>query len=145
MSKPKVNKISARQRTPPPEQGQTVDVIGCFAQGADTPAEPVVTTQAVDPAPAEAAAPAVAELEAPKPAMESKVPRAPRDQRNGITRPAAGKCREVWDTLDALKAEGRELTFEVLRAAVDSKIADATIRTQRHRWKQYSAEKKDGQ
>jgi hypothetical protein len=91
---------------------------------------------AAEPAPAEASAPA----ETPK------KPAAPKDQRNGITRPTVGnKCTAVWDALDALKEDGKEITFDALRAAVDTKIADATIRTQRQRWKQYNAEKKDGQ
>jgi hypothetical protein len=117
MSKSKAKKISAIQPTPAPEQAQPANALG-----ADAPM-----------------------VESPKPADEIKTPRAPRDQRNGITRPTEGKCRAVWDALDALKADGKELTFEALRLAVDRKIADATTRTQRQRWKQYNAEKKDGQ
>ena len=116
MSKSKAKMISAKPPTPAaPEQTQP-------ANAADAPM-----------------------VETPKPAKEIKTPRAPRDQRNGITRPTEGKCRAVWNALDALKADGKELTFEALRLAVDSKIADATIRTQRQRWKQYNTEKKDGQ
>lgn len=64
-------------------------------------------------------------------------PKASRDQRDGISRPSAdNKCGQVWAALDALKAEGKDLTFEALRLTIDTKIADATIRTQRQRWKQ---------
>ena len=66
-------------------------------------------------------------------------PKAPRDQKNGITRPGENKCGQVWAACDALKAEGKEITFEALRLAVDTKTADATIRTQRQRWKTYNA------
>jgi len=63
-----------------------------------------------------------------------------REKRNGITQPGSGTaCRAIWDALDSLKAKDSEITFETLRAAVDSKIADATIRTQRQRWKQHHA------
>jgi hypothetical protein len=92
-------------------------------------------TPVADPAPAEAAAPA-AEPAKPK---EPKKPAAPKDQRNGITRPGKGKCLDVWTTLDSMKGRGVEITFELLRAAIPEDIADATIRTQRQRWKQYNA------
>lgn len=69
-----------------------------------------------------------------------KAPIAPKDQRNGITRPGAGTaCRAIWDLLDQLKADGKELTFATLRAGIDPKVADATLRTQRQRWNHYSA------
>jgi hypothetical protein len=126
MSKSKAKKISAKQSTTAQEQGQPVDV----AKGTDAPADRVVTTPAADPAPAEAAALAVAEAEAPEPAKEPKAPRVPRDQRNGITRPAEGKCRAVWNVLDGLSSEGREITFKELRGLVGSEVADATVRTQ---------------
>jgi hypothetical protein len=62
------------------------------------------------------------------------------EQRNGVTQPGAGTaCRAIWDALDALKAQDKEITFDVLRAAVDSKVADATVRTQRQRWKTFNA------
>jgi hypothetical protein len=98
---------------------------------------PVVTTPSTDPAPAEAAAPAVAEPAKPK---EPKKPAAPKDQRNGQTRPVAGnKCSQVWQALDALKAQGTEITFAALRPTVNAEIADATVRTQWSRWRKYHA------
>jgi hypothetical protein len=70
----------------------------------------------------------------------AKVAPAEKVARNGITQPGEGTaCRAIWDTLDSLKAKDSEITFEALRAAVDSKTADATIRTQRQRWKQHHA------
>lgn len=65
---------------------------------------------------------------------------APKDQRNGITRPGTGTaCRAIWDLLDKLKADGEEITFATLRAGIDLKVADATVRTQRQRWNHYTA------
>ena len=89
--------------------------------------------------------PTPAEADASAPAEKPKKAAAPKDRRNGITRPGEGKCLAVWPALDAVKADAEEQTFEALRLAVDSKIADATIRTQRQRWRQYNAEKNDGQ
>jgi hypothetical protein len=110
-------------------------------------AEPVVTTvepeviseQRTDDAPAApepveavvTAEPAVPE--APKPAKVA----APKDQRNNITRPGKGKCLDVWVTLDSMRAQGVEITFALLRAAIPEDIADATLRTQRQRWKKF--------
>jgi hypothetical protein len=65
---------------------------------------------------------------------------APEDQRNGIRRPGAGTaCRAIWDLLDLLKADGKELTFAALRAGIDPKVADATLRTQKQRWTRHAA------
>ena len=135
MSKPK--KISAKQSTPAPEQTQPVDVV----PGADAPAEPVVTTPAADPAPAEATAPAVTETEAPKPMKEPKAVPAPKaEQRNGISKPTRGLTLDVWNACDALKAEGKDTTFEALKEKLPNHNA-ATIRTQRQRHKTFNAEK----
>jgi len=110
---------------------------------------PVVTTPPTDPAPAEVdplgisaglraiqdSAPAVAA----KPA-KPKAPRAPKDQRGGVTRPSAdGKCGQVWSACDALKEEGKELTFDALRLLVPAETSDATIRTQRQRHRKFHA------
>ena len=77
---------------------------------------------------------------AKKVGTEGGAPAKERDQRNGVTRPGAEtRCGQIWAVLDGLKAEGKEITFDVLRAAVDSKTADATIRTQRQRWNRYCA------
>ena len=75
-------------------------------------------------------------------AAESKPVKAaqptPKDQRNGITRPGTGTaCRAIWDLLDQLKADGKEFTFATLRAGIDSKVADATLRTQKQRWTKF--------
>ncbi len=95
---------------------------------------PVVTTPPADAAPA---AEPVAEPTKPK---EPKKPAAPKDQRNGQTRPVAGnKCSQVWQALDALKAQGTEITFAALRPTINAEIADATVRTQWSRWRKYHA------
>lgn len=57
--------------------------------------------------------------------------------KNGVTQPGEGTaCRAIWDLCDKL---GKDITFEALREGIDSKIADATIRTQRQRHKTFSA------
>jgi chromatin remodeling complex protein RSC6 len=88
------------------------------------------------PKAAKAAKPAAKKTAAPKVKAEA----ASKDQRNGITRPSAeGKCGQVWAALDAMVAAGKDTKFEALREAINSKIADATIRTQRQRWNKYRA------
>ncbi|MFL6600177.1 MAG: hypothetical protein ACJ8R9_02505 [Steroidobacteraceae bacterium] len=102
----------------------------------DAPAAP---EPAADPVPAEDAAPAAAEKPA-EPVKEPKKPAAPKDSRNGVSRPAAGnKCAQVWAALDALKAQGTEITFATLRPTINAEIADATVRTQWSRWRKYHA------
>ena len=60
-----------------------------------------------------------------------------RTLKNGITQPGAGTaCRAIWDACDK---QGKEATFESVRTVIDRNVADATIRTQRQRWKTYSA------
>jgi glutamine synthetase len=61
-------------------------------------------------------------------------------QKNGITQPGAdNKCGQVWAACDKLKADEKDISFEALREALDKEIADATIRTQRQRWKTFHA------
>ncbi len=92
------------------------------------------STHAFTPKPA-----AAVESTSAKPVKAPKAPAAPKNQRNGITRPGPGKCLDVWTHLDALKAAGKEITFEELRKTIDPSTADATLRTQRQRWKTYNA------
>lgn len=62
------------------------------------------------------------------------------DHKNGIKRPGADtKCGAIWDACAKLLAGEKELTFDALREAVDSKIADATIMTQRQRFRTFHA------
>jgi hypothetical protein len=69
---------------------------------------------------------------------------APRDHKNGIPKPGVGtKCADIWTHLDALKAAGKEITFEEMRATIDSSTADATLRTQRQRWVKFNGLKKE--
>jgi hypothetical protein len=90
--------------------------------------DPTVTTPAADPIPAET--PAESQKQE-KPAQAAK------NQRNGITMPKAGSiCASIWEACDALKAEGKETSFEALKEKLP-KVNDATIRTQRQRHKTY--------
>ena len=71
------------------------------------------------------------------PASE-KQPHAPKDQRNGVTRPKPGTiCAGIWDVCDSMKAVGQDTTFEEIKKVLP-KVNDATIRTQRQRWKTYN-------
>jgi hypothetical protein len=89
-------------------------------------ADPVVTTPVAETPAAPAA------VEAPKPAP------VPKNQRNGITRPKAGTiCAGIWDVCESMKAVGQDTTFEEIKKALP-KVNDATIRTQRQRWKTYN-------
>lgn len=77
-------------------------------------------------------------------AAKAAAPAAPtpptaKDQRNGVTRPKAGSiCASIWDACDTLKGEGKDTTFDALKALLP-KMNDATIRTQRQRHKTFSA------
>jgi len=72
----------------------------------------------------------------PKAAKSAKPAKpATREHRNGVPRPGEGTmCAKVWDALDKLKADGKELTFEAVRELAGKTMADATVRTQRQRW-----------
>jgi hypothetical protein len=84
--------------------------------------------------PAKTKAPKVDKAKASMAEAPAKVERI---ARNGITQPGEGTaCRAIWDACDK---QGKQATFESLRAVIDSKVADATIRTQRQRWKSYGA------
>jgi len=64
----------------------------------------------------------------------------PRENRNDVTRPAAGTlCAKVWDALDSLKTDGKEITFDAVRELAGKEMTDATIRTQRQRWNKFTA------
>lgn len=76
----------------------------------------------------------------PKAKKVAKVVKAAADHKNGVKRPGADtKCAAVWDACAKLIAGEKELTFDALREAVDSKIADATIMTQRQRFRTFNA------
>lgn len=63
-----------------------------------------------------------------------------RTSKNGIIQPAEGtSCRAVWDAIDTLIAQGKKITLEAVRELAGDKMADATIRTQRHRHKAHHA------
>lgn len=69
-------------------------------------AEPVVTT----PAPA------------PAPVVLSGKTTAPREERNGVKRPApGGLCAAVWDALDAMHAGGVTITAQAVRDLATAK------------------------
>jgi hypothetical protein len=104
--------------------------------------------KAVKPAKVKAAAPPITDVNTvimTKPAKvkgqkaDAAAP-APREQRNGITRPGVETiCGIVWSSLDQMKAAATEYTLEALRQLVDDArgkrpAADATLRTQRQRW-----------
>lgn len=60
-------------------------------------------------------------------------------EQNGIRQPGEGcLCRRVWDALDKLRTDGKDATFEAVRELAGSDMADATIRTQRQRWREFN-------
>jgi hypothetical protein len=65
--------------------------------------------------------------------------------RNGVTQPGEGSmCRKVWDTLDKLRAKGEDTTFTTAREVLkNEKMADATVRTQAQRWREFNGIKRD--
>jgi hypothetical protein len=70
-----------------------------------------------------------------KPSAKAKT----REQQNGVTCPGAGTlCAKVWEALDRLQKAGKETTattaLEVLK---NEKMADATVRTQTQRWREF--------
>jgi hypothetical protein len=75
-------------------------------------------------------------LDSKKPAKVKAV-KIERVVKNGVTQPGDGTaCRAIWNLCDKL---GKDITYEALREGIDSKIADATIRTQRQRHKVFNA------
>lgn len=80
-------------------------------------------------------------------AAKKKAPKAPKapkakkpsgDQKNGITRPAAGTMTgQIWDIADKLAAKGPVVRADVMEAAVAKDIAEATVATQFQRWRIY--------
>lgn len=65
-------------------------------------------------------------------------------EQNGIKQPGEGTlCAKVWAALDALRADGKDATFEAVRELAGSDMADATIRTQRQRWREFNGIKRE--
>lgn len=109
------------------------------------PAAPVPTPE--DKAAAKAAA--KAEKEAARAAAKAakdaekaaaKAAQPPKDQQNGITRPATGtKTGWVWDMSDHISAQMKRpaLREEVMVAAKEHGINEGTVATQYARWTKY--------
>src|SRR5688572_18969485 len=92
-------------------------------------AEPIVTTVSNAPA-------AVVAAPASKARRFAKAEGAA--TQNGITQPGEGTlCRKVWDALDTLRTKGLDATFQAVRELAGSEMADATIRTQRQRHREF--------
>ena len=63
-----------------------------------------------------------------------------RDTRNGVTRPSAGgKCRAVWDALDALAnvLEGKPTAERVRELAAEHGFDKTTAQVQFYRWRKF--------
>lgn len=59
-----------------------------------------------------------------------------RETRNGVTRPSiGGKCRGVWDMLDAL---GLDVTAKEAKAAAEGKFDKTTTMVQFYRWRKFN-------
>lgn len=82
-----------------------------------------------------AAKPAKAE----KPAKE-KAPAAPKDSKNGVTRPKSGTTvGKIWDIADKLAKGGKDVKrSDVLAQTKAAGINDATAATQFGKWRRYN-------
>lgn len=104
------------------------------------PVEPatVETPPAVEPATPRTAAEVFAAN--PKPAKAAKVrtPREPRDEANGVKRPAAATlCGRIWSWCDAQVAEGVRPEAAALRDAL-ADIDPTTCTVQYYRWRKFN-------
>jgi hypothetical protein len=131
MSKPKAKSAPkskpAAKSVPKPKIDKRVEAAAPIA-------EPTVTTVAD--------APAAVEVPASNARRFTKAEGAA--TQNGITQPGEGTlCRKVWDALDKLRAEGKDATFEAVRELAGSEMADATIRTQRQRHREFNGIKRE--
>lgn len=71
----------------------------------------------------------------PKPVKEPAV-KAPKDTKNGVTRPSTGVTLSVWTTADSLSSEG-PTERATLVEALKGKVEVGTIHTQYGRWRKY--------
>lgn len=92
--------------------------------------------------PAVPAAPKAPKAE--KPAKEPKAPKEPKvpvalDEKNGVTRPASGKTKQVWDVADEMSKAAKapvsraDLTERLLKEG----LVVGTIHTQYGKWRKY--------
>lgn len=87
----------------------------------------------------------IAETAAPAPAAEKVAP-APKDTKNGVTRPKLGtKTGRVWEIADYLSAQAQRpaLREEVLASGEAEGLTKGTIATQYARWTRYYDVTKD--
>jgi multidrug resistance efflux pump len=69
---------------------------------------------------------------------KEKAARPAKDEANGITRPAMGVTKEVWDTADMLsKRLGTYVDRSTLTEALNGRVEIGTIHTQYGRWRKY--------
>lgn len=69
----------------------------------------------------------------------AETPAAPKDERNGVTRPAGGVTRRVWEIADEISAKKGEPAErkEVTEIAEAENVNTGTIHTQFGRWRKY--------
>lgn len=98
-----------------------------------------VVTPTVPAAPAVPSAP-----KAPKAEKQAKAPKEPKvpvvlDEKNGVTRPASGKTKQVWDVADEMSKAAKapvsraDLTERLLKEG----LVVGTIHTQYGKWRKY--------
>lgn len=74
---------------------------------------------------------------APK-VVKEKVPRPPKDEANGVTRPSMGVTKQVWETADMLSQRlGTYVDRATLTEVLNGKVEIGTIHTQYGRWRKY--------
>lgn len=114
------------------------NVVAELKREAEVQSAPAVTTPVAAEAPA---APAPDPMSEPSrvAAKQDKPAPAPKDSKNGITRPKAGSiCAQVWDACDAILAAGPDakVTFAALKEKLPT-VNDSTVRTQQQRHRTY--------
>lgn len=81
-----------------------------------------------------------AAAKAEKPAKKEKAPAAPKDSKNGVTRPKSGTTvGKIWDIADKLAKGGKDVKrSDVLAQTKAAGINDATAATQFGKWRRYN-------
>lgn len=140
--------ISEEQRQGERRQAQADAVMGFSASQMSAPAAhaPQLTAEQAKKAEFDAAvAKLAAEMGIQAPQAAIKAPRADKNARNGITRPADGTITgKVWAAADAISISqgGTPATVAAVKAhPITAGINDHTVKTQYARWRQFNGVK----
>lgn len=137
--------VSDEQRQGERRQAQADAVMGFSASQLQTPAAhaPTLTPDQAKQAEYQAAIAKLAiEMGVTPPVVATKAPRADKNARNGITRPAEGSITgKVWAAADAISVaqNGTPATISAVKAhPTMAGVNDHTVKTQYARWRAYN-------